>query len=190
VDLAKRSQHELQHESQLMRKRLVDTDTTRRATSTTSAGESNYTGIGVASAYSKLADDLLSQKEKNPNPSRSVPPARPTAVQQRRAAGSHSTPARGTKSSTLEEQDDLQDVISALGVCPLHIGLGLKPRSSTVSEQYTHNASGRGSTVDRDFYMSPGEASTSSQEEVLSTEKRIKELVNSALQSPVKLGRL
>ncbi len=90
----------------------------------------------------------------------------------------------------LEEQDDLQDVISALGVSPLHLGLGLKPRSSTVTEQYTHNASGRGSTVDRDFYMSPGEASTSSQEEVLSTEKRIKELVNSALQSPVKLGRL
>ena len=169
-----------------MRKRLVDTDTTRRATSNTSAGDSDYTGTGVASTYSRLADSLL-DKEKNPNPSRSVPPARPTAVQQRRAAGTHSTPSR---SGTLEEQDDLQDVISALGVSPLHLGLGLKPRSSTVSEQYTHNASGRGSTVDRDFYMSPGEASTSSQEEVLSTEKRIKELVSSALQSPVKLGRL
>lgn len=192
VDLAKRSQHELENESQLMRKRLIDTETTRRAASSTTTSEANYTGTGVASTFSNLADRLMSGQ--NPNPTRSVPPARPTAVQQRRAAGSGSTPARATHSTgtALEEQDDLQDVISALGVSPLHLGLGLKPRSSTVSEHYTHNTTGLGSTMDRDrdFYMSPGEASTSSHEEVLSTEKRIKELVSSALQSPVKLGRL
>lgn len=195
VDLAKRSQQELENESQLMRKRLIDTETTRRATSTTtSAGESNYTGTGVASTFSNIADRLMSGQ--GTNPTRSVPPTRPTAVQQRRASASaNNTPARNTSSATSsgaaqEEQDDLQDVISALGVSPLHLGLGLKPRGSKVSDQYTHNVSGKGSTMDRDFYMSPGEASTSSHEEVLSTEKRIKELVSSALQSPVKHGRL
>ena len=73
----------------------------------------------------------------------------------------------------------------------LHLGLGLNPRGSAMSDNYTHNASGRGSTMDRHNLMSPGEASTTSAgEEVSSVEKRLKALVSSALESPVKQRRL
>jgi len=206
VDLAKRSQHELEHEGQLMRERLTHQAEksyfgaeTRRASSatntTTTASNDPPSGSGVATAYSNIADRLMSGQS---NPSRSAPPPRPTAVQQRRASAG--TPSRAghqshshlhVPSSLDSTKDDLEDVINALGVSPLHLGLGLNPRGSTMSDNYTHNASGRGSTMDRHNLMSPGEASTTSAgEEVSSVEKRLKALVSSALESPVKQRRL
>lgn len=169
---------------------------TRRATSTTTTTTSSNdppSGSGVATAYSNIADRLMSGQS---NPSRSAPPPRPTAVQQRRATAS--TPSRAGHQSHLNvpssldsTKDDLEDVINALGVSPLHLGLGLNPRGSAMSDNYTHNASGRGSTMDRNNLMSPGEASTTSAgEEVSSVEKRLKALVSSALESPVKQRRL
>jgi hypothetical protein len=85
-------------------------------------------------------------------------------------------------------QGDLEDVMQALGVSPLHVGLGTNPRRSSVSSAYTHNATGRGSTLDRDNVASPAE--TSPQGDVGSVERRFRTLTKSLLQSPVRQRRL
>lgn len=131
-----------------------------------------------------------------------APPRRSSTFTQQQSQQQHQEQSQGQQISGLpgplsSATNDLQDVINALGVGPLHLGLGVNPRSSVVSGAYTHNTSGRGSTMDRENLMSLGEASTSSGEggsgggaEVSSVEKRFKSLVSTALKSPVRQRRL
>ena len=117
-----------------------------------------------------------------------------------------------------EAREDLQDVINALGVSPVHLGLGVNPRRSSVSGAYTSTTAkggSQGSVAAALFnnYSTPGgggvgggESSASPASDpgsgvsgtsgasgdttTLSIEKRFKALVGSALQSPVRLRKL
>jgi hypothetical protein len=156
----------------------------------------------VAQRRASVAGGSPSRQQQRPGLNEDhVPPRRPTSGPSPSSSSSSSYQHQQPQSqfampaSLGSARDDLQDVISALGVSPLHLGLGLNPRNSSVSEAYTHNASGRGSTMDRENLASPGDASTHSsatgaEHEVSSVEKRLKALVNTALQSPVRVRRL
>lgn len=191
-------------------------DTGRRFTDNTASTPGSSTPFSGAPARDRAA---MGNTAASHGAERSTTPSRATAVQQRRASvsgvasrdaiGSDQLPPRRSSAATAGTSqqisgvpaplsaatNDLQDVINALGVSPLHLGLGVNPRSSAVRDAYTHNSFGRGSTMDRENLMSPGETSTSSGEgaggaEVSSVEKRFKALVNTALRSPVRQRRL
>jgi hypothetical protein len=214
MEMERSSRQDLEKESRLMRQREVDAnerelsasqtrrgaEPTRRASdflSNTGGTSSNMFESSTArssaqplAATARATRDLEERKSPVPQQRRSSVGAAPTP------SGDSALPRRGGSQSlggvfpaTLESsQGDLEDVMQALGVSPLHVGLGTNPRRSSVSSAYTHNTTGRGSTLDRENVASPPESSP--QGDVGSVERRFRTLTKSLLQSPVRQRRL
>ena len=213
VETERRSRTDLEQESQLMRQRMMGTAGV--ATSAELRGPTRSVGeflssSGAGSWGNAAGGDLFRSTTARAQTSSATTTTAgnegrksPVPVQRRASTGmSTATPRSNTGLGDMpapldSAQDDLRDVMDALGVTPLHLGLGLNPRSSAISSAYTRNTSGRGSTLDRENLASPGEESVSgtpgagtTAAELSSVERRFKTLVKSSLQSPVRQRRL
>jgi hypothetical protein len=201
VDVTSRTHSDLEQESTLMRQRL--TGDSERVSAAASVRESARTreNVGGGAGNSVLARQSVSSTRKEPvRPEPSQPYHQLSGVLPSTLAGT--------------TQDDLQDVINALGVSPAHLGLGVRPRGGSSTEAYTRTSSNIASAAPsasgqmHSRSYNAGDSSQSSGEsppqstggtpvgvggggpEVSSVERRLKALVSNALQSPVRQKRI
>jgi hypothetical protein len=203
--MERQSRQDLEHENQLMRERTSDA-TVHSAQPAAARRASDYLGTtssSRAAARDSAGANIFASGTGRANTAASATTAASTVgegrrspVPQQRRAPSASSPTEGATGggagalsglpSVLEDSaGDISDILAAMGTNPQHVGLGLNPRSSSMSGAYTRSTSGRGSTLDRRNLASPPESSLQ-QGAVSSVERRLQGLFQEHRGSPVR----